>query len=154
MPSHNPRKYLVVLSALVALLVPFAWSQTKKPPLTLDDFFNSVSIDHVRLSPDGHSLIVATERAALHQREIEGSLSALHRSQSGANRVNLRNISITSTVSFACPTCNAISARAFWLTCKVMPVCMYLRNPGCSIQAGINKAEKKKGRKVSGPESC
>lgn len=35
----------------------------QKPPLTLDDFFNYVAVDHVRLSPDGHSLVIATERA-------------------------------------------------------------------------------------------
>ena len=33
-----------------------------KPKLTLDEFFNSVSFDSVKASPDGHSVVVAMER--------------------------------------------------------------------------------------------
>ena len=36
---------------------------TDKPKLTLDEFFNSVSFDSVKVSPDGHSVVIATERA-------------------------------------------------------------------------------------------
>jgi len=39
-------------------------SQTQtKPKLTLDEFFNSVSFDAIELSPDGNSVVIATERA-------------------------------------------------------------------------------------------
>ncbi len=38
-------------------------AQTAKPKLTLDEFFNSVSFDAVKLSPDGNSVVIATERA-------------------------------------------------------------------------------------------
>jgi dipeptidyl aminopeptidase/acylaminoacyl peptidase len=38
-------------------------AQTTKPKLTVDEFFNSVSFDAVKLSPGGNSVIVATERA-------------------------------------------------------------------------------------------
>jgi dipeptidyl aminopeptidase/acylaminoacyl peptidase len=34
-----------------------------KPKLTLDEFFNSVSFDAVEISPDGNSIVIATERA-------------------------------------------------------------------------------------------
>ncbi|HWJ47213.1 MAG TPA: hypothetical protein VNS62_06145, partial [Candidatus Udaeobacter sp.] len=34
-----------------------------KPKLTLDDFFNSVSFRGVELSPDGNSVVFATDRA-------------------------------------------------------------------------------------------
>jgi dipeptidyl aminopeptidase/acylaminoacyl peptidase len=40
-----------------------AHAQTAKPKLTIDDLFNSVSFDGVSVSPDGNSVIVATERA-------------------------------------------------------------------------------------------
>jgi dipeptidyl aminopeptidase/acylaminoacyl peptidase len=35
----------------------------QKPPLTLDDFFNSVEIRSVQISPDGHDVIIETVRA-------------------------------------------------------------------------------------------
>jgi len=33
-----------------------------KPRLTIDEFFNSVSFDAIRISPDGHAIIIAIER--------------------------------------------------------------------------------------------
>ena len=41
----------------------FAPAQTAKPKLTLDEFFNSVGFDAVKVSPDGGSIVIATERA-------------------------------------------------------------------------------------------
>src|ERR1700751_1204776 len=35
----------------------------QKPKLTLDDFFNSVSFRNIELSPDGNSVVFATDRA-------------------------------------------------------------------------------------------
>jgi len=35
----------------------------QKPALTLDEFFNSLSFDAVRLSPDGHSVVIGVQRA-------------------------------------------------------------------------------------------
>ena len=40
----------------------FAFAQDK-PKLTLDEFFNSVSFTSVAISPDGNSVVIATERA-------------------------------------------------------------------------------------------
>jgi dipeptidyl aminopeptidase/acylaminoacyl peptidase len=55
----------LVLSALcllfVALLSIIAYAQ--KPPITLDEFFNSVDFDAVKISPDGHSVAIGTTRA-------------------------------------------------------------------------------------------
>ena len=48
---------VILLSCAVAVLAQ------SKPKLTLDDFFNSVSFRSLELSPDGNSVVVATERA-------------------------------------------------------------------------------------------
>ena len=37
-----------------------AWGQ--KPPLTLDDFFSSVEIRSLQISPDGHEVVIETVR--------------------------------------------------------------------------------------------
>ena len=55
-------KKLFSLSLLAALAASIAFA-ADKPKLTLDEFFNSVSFDSVELSPDGHSVVIATERA-------------------------------------------------------------------------------------------
>ena len=55
-------KMLLRVSSL--LFVFFSLAQaTDKPKLTLDEFFNSVSFDAIRVSPDGHAIVIATERA-------------------------------------------------------------------------------------------
>src|SRR6267378_7097597 len=41
----------------------FAQAQTAKPKLTLDEFFNSVSFPSVKVSPDGNSVVIETEKA-------------------------------------------------------------------------------------------
>lgn len=41
----------------------FAQAQTAKPTLTLDEFFNSVSFPAVKVSPDGNSAVIETEKA-------------------------------------------------------------------------------------------
>ena len=40
-----------------------AAAQTSKPLMTLDEFFNSVDIRNVRMSPDGHAVAIETARA-------------------------------------------------------------------------------------------
>ena len=42
---------------------PHLASAQAKPKLTLDEFFNSVSYTSVAISPDGNSVVIATERA-------------------------------------------------------------------------------------------
>lgn len=46
----------------VLLLASLGWTQSK-PKLTLDEFFNYVSIRAVRISPDGNAVVVGTTRA-------------------------------------------------------------------------------------------
>ena len=52
---------LVVMSFLCFFTVNSALAQ--KPALTFDEFFNSISYDAVRLSPDGHSVVIGVVRA-------------------------------------------------------------------------------------------
>ncbi|MGE5724419.1 MAG: S9 family peptidase [Acidobacteriota bacterium] len=53
----------------IALFLTFfvAAATAQKPPLTLDDFFNSVDISAARLSPDGRAVVIATQRADWNQ---------------------------------------------------------------------------------------
>jgi dipeptidyl aminopeptidase/acylaminoacyl peptidase len=66
------QKAAVVMVFVVscALLVV---AQTK-PKLTLDEFFNSVSFPAVELSPDGNSVVIATERADWEQQSFRTDL--------------------------------------------------------------------------------
>jgi dipeptidyl aminopeptidase/acylaminoacyl peptidase len=68
------------------------WAQ--KPKLTLDDFFNSVSIDSVKLSPDGRAVAIASSRADwdqeifrkdlwLYREEANGGTALLPLTQTG-----------------------------------------------------------------------
>jgi acylaminoacyl-peptidase len=84
------RKPLLLFLLLFAfpLANPLAASAAEKPKLTLDEFFNSVSFDGIRLAPDGRSVLIATERADWDQnifrKELwlyrEGSLTPLTQS--------------------------------------------------------------------------
>jgi dipeptidyl aminopeptidase/acylaminoacyl peptidase len=59
-----------------------ASAQTAKPRLTLDEFFNSVSFDAVKVSPDGSSIIIGTEKADWDQQIFRKELW-LYRTASG-----------------------------------------------------------------------
>jgi dipeptidyl aminopeptidase/acylaminoacyl peptidase len=52
-----------LISASVFTHSIFAQNQPAKPKLMLDEFFNSVGFDAVRVSPDGNSVVIATEKA-------------------------------------------------------------------------------------------
>jgi len=54
-------KHLLWLTALLCL--PSRGFADSKPKLTLDEFFNAVSYPSVAISPDGNSVVIATERA-------------------------------------------------------------------------------------------
>ena len=56
------RRLLMVIS-LVSAFTFVAVGQATKPKLALDEFFNSVSFDSVKVSPDGNSVVIAAERA-------------------------------------------------------------------------------------------
>jgi acylaminoacyl-peptidase len=53
-----------LISTLAALLIVLFPSRNfaQKPPLTLDEFFNSVDIQTVDISPDGSAVVIETER--------------------------------------------------------------------------------------------
>ena len=56
------RKVLMLMSLLFAFTFA-AVGQTTKSKLTLDEFFNSVSFNSVKVAPDGNAVVVAAERA-------------------------------------------------------------------------------------------
>ncbi len=56
------RSAKVVLLAFSLSVATFSFAQNK-PKITLDEFFNSVSFSSVKLSPDGNSVVIGTERA-------------------------------------------------------------------------------------------
>jgi len=71
-------------------------AQTNKPLLTLDEFFDSVDIRNVRVSPDGHAVVIETARADwegnrfrsdlwLYRDEGSGSLAQLTQSGHDSN---------------------------------------------------------------------
>jgi dipeptidyl aminopeptidase/acylaminoacyl peptidase len=51
---------VVLICSLLNGIATFAQN---KPKLTLDEFFNSVSFSSIKLSPDGNSVVIGTERA-------------------------------------------------------------------------------------------
>jgi len=69
-----------------ALFCAAALSQTPsaKPPLTLDDFFNSVDIPNVRMAPDGHAVVIETTRADWAGNRFQSDLWLYREDQSGA----------------------------------------------------------------------
>lgn len=64
---------LTLLSASLNLFPTPTIAQVK-PKLTLDEFFDSVSYTSVALAPDGHSVVVATERADWNQERYRDEL--------------------------------------------------------------------------------
>jgi len=55
----------ILLVSLVSVIAAslLTRAQTTKPKLTLDEFFNSVSFDAVKISPDGSSIVIEIEKA-------------------------------------------------------------------------------------------
>jgi dipeptidyl aminopeptidase/acylaminoacyl peptidase len=64
----------LLLSALILTLVSGSSFAQSKPKLTLDEFFNSVSFSAIELSPDGNSVVIATERADWDQQIFRNDL--------------------------------------------------------------------------------
>ena len=63
-------------------------AQTTKPKLTLDEFFNSVSFTAVKVSPDGSSVVIGTEKADWDQQIFRKELW-LYRTAAGGSLVQL-----------------------------------------------------------------
>jgi len=64
---------LFLVCAVVCAICSLLNGQTK-PKLTLDDFFNWVEIKEVKLSPDGNSVLIATDRADWEQQIFRDEL--------------------------------------------------------------------------------
>src|SRR4030095_10941054 len=58
--SRTPMRKALLFVFVLSLT---AFSQTTKPRVTLDEYFNSVEFTAVRISPDGNSVVIGTERA-------------------------------------------------------------------------------------------
>jgi len=57
------RKFLLGLGLFVWISSLSSLIAAEKPRLTLDEFFNSVEFDALKISPDGHAVVIGTERA-------------------------------------------------------------------------------------------
>src|ERR1039457_4994666 len=66
--------FIFVIVAICALIV----AAQSKPKLTLDEFFNSVSIPALEISPDGNSVVIGTERADWDQQIFRNDLWLYH----------------------------------------------------------------------------
>src|ERR1700740_2953785 len=72
----------VVLAVLLA--TSFYTEAQSKPKLTLDEFFNSVSFPAIELSPDGSSVVIATDRADWDQQIFRSDLWLYHAAGNGS----------------------------------------------------------------------
>ena len=74
-----------VIFASIFTPFDFCPSQTAKPKLTIDEFFNSVSFPAVKVSPDGNSVVIATERADWEQQIFRKELWLYRAASSGGS---------------------------------------------------------------------
>jgi dipeptidyl aminopeptidase/acylaminoacyl peptidase len=75
---------------LSCALSSLAQTESKpKPKLTLDEFFNSVSFPTLELSPDGNSVVIATERADWDQQIFRTDLWLWHDDGKGGSLIQL-----------------------------------------------------------------
>src|ERR1022692_2377827 len=79
----------IVLALLVCILSASLFGQAAKPKLTLDEFFNSVDFPAVKMSPDGNSVVIETERADWEEQIFRKELWLYRISASGGSLVPL-----------------------------------------------------------------
>jgi len=77
--------FIVVIVTSCALL----GVAQSKPKLTLDEFFNSVSFPALEISPDGNSVVIATERADWDQQIFRKDLWLYHDDGKGSSLIQL-----------------------------------------------------------------
>ena len=77
-----------LLYATVIFLAAGCSGYAQRSKLTLDDFFNSVSVSSVEIAPDGNSVVVGTERADWNQQIFRKDLW-LYRDAGGGTLVQL-----------------------------------------------------------------
>ena len=78
------RSILLVSLLSVISTSTLAQAQTAKPKLTLDEFFNSVSFTAVKVSPDGNSVVIGTEKADWEQQIFRKELWLYRTAASGS----------------------------------------------------------------------
>jgi acylaminoacyl-peptidase len=81
--------HLLLGTTLWSLIFISAAAQSQKPPLTLDDHFNSVGFKALKLSPDGNSVVIGTERADWDQQIFRNDLWIYRESSQGGTLVQL-----------------------------------------------------------------
>ncbi len=81
------RLHKTALIALMMLTCALAVMAQSKPKLTLDEFFNSVSYSALEISPDGNSVVIATERADWDQQIFRTDLWLYHDDGKGGGPV-------------------------------------------------------------------
>jgi len=87
------REAMMLKLRVLAVTVAIPWSVgsvigAEKPRLTLDEFFNSVDIASVEISPDGRAVVVETSRADWEQSRFRDDLW-LYRDEAGGSLLQL-----------------------------------------------------------------
>jgi dipeptidyl aminopeptidase/acylaminoacyl peptidase len=72
------RIHKIALIASILITCALTATAQSKPKLTLDDFFNSVDFTALEISPDGNSVVIATERADWDQQIFRTDLWLYH----------------------------------------------------------------------------
>jgi dipeptidyl aminopeptidase/acylaminoacyl peptidase len=81
------RLHKTALISLMLLTCVLAVMAQSKPKLTLDEFFNSVSFPALEISPDGNSVVIATERADWDQQVFRTDLWLYHDDGKGGSSI-------------------------------------------------------------------
>src|SRR5258708_14261851 len=81
----------ILLISLVSVISHsvLAQAQTAKPKLTFDEFFNSISFTAVKVSPDGNSVVIGTEKADWEHQIFRKELSLYRTAPAGASLIQL-----------------------------------------------------------------
>jgi len=81
----------IVLISLVFVISHsvVAHAQTAKPKLTFDEFFNSISFTAVKVSPDGNSVVIGTEKADWDQQIFRKELWLYRTAPGGGSLIQL-----------------------------------------------------------------
>ena len=81
----------ILLISLVSVISHsvFAQAQTAKPKLTFDEFFNSISFTAVKVSPDGNSVVIGTEKADWEQQIFRKELWLYRTAPGGGSLIQL-----------------------------------------------------------------
>jgi len=81
MRIHKTACVVIIAISCVLPLVTQPLAAQTKPKLTLDEFFNSVDVTALELSPDGNSIVIAAERADWDQQIFRSDLWLYHDSE-------------------------------------------------------------------------